>query len=164
MEPPDFSGIVSTSKMYKIVQVIAFENPTWILPIEYNYSPDVTFKTSQQKVQQIQAKTNLVEEEDYFGFDDNLNEGIEAHEEDEKGFVEENFFLIIVGGCLAGIVVMVVLISAIVMISLKIRNNKRPEAVSKPEVPAGPSPVLKRKNNLSSREQRVLSLLVKSGK
>ena len=150
--------------MYKIVQVIAFENPTWILPIEYNYSPDVTFKTSQQKVQQIQAKTNLVEEEDYFGFDDNLNEGIEAHEEDEKGFVEENFFLIIVGGCLAGIVVMVVLISAIVMISLKKRNNRRLEAVSEPEASAGPSPVLKRKNNLSSREQRVLSLLVKSGK
>ena len=145
--------------------MIAFENPTWILPIEYNYSPDVTFKTSRQKVQQIQAKTNLVEEEeDYFGFDDNLNEGIEAHEEDEKGFVEENFFIIIVGGCLAGIVVMVVLISAIVMISLKKRNNRRLEAVSEPEASAGPSPVLKRKNYLSSREQRVLSLLVKSGK
>ena len=93
-----------------------------------------------------------------------MNEGIEAHEEDEKGFVEENFFLIVVGGCLAGIVLMVVLISAIVMISLKIRNNKRLEAVSEPEAPAGPSPVLKRKNYLSSREQRVLSLLVKSGK
>ena len=124
-----------------MIQVIAFENEGWMSPINYEYSPTRTFKTSQQN------------SDDYFGFDDKANEGIEANSREDdtnkedqelnggistngkdhasnggtegggkpnflskpgnrkKGWVEDNFFLITIGGCLAGIILMVVLIT-----------------------------------------------------
>ena len=83
----------------------------------------------------------------------------------KKGFFEENLFLMIIGGCVAGIILIVVLITIFTTINQKLCKKASAEAlVEEPGDPGGPPPVPRGYKILSNREQKVLSLLMKSGK
>ena len=99
-------------------------------------------------------------DEDYFGFDESIPSSEEQGK--GKGFLEEHFFKILIGGCLGGILVLVVVISIIISVSKKVSKKTRAGRVDSEE-PTEP-PVTSRAKNLSSREQKVLSLFMKSSK
>ena len=83
----------------------------------------------------------------------------------KKGFFEENLFLIIIGGCVGGIILIVVLITIFSTVNLKLCKKASAEAqVEEPGDTGGPPPVPRGYKILSNREQKVLSLLMKSGK
>ena len=79
----------------------------------------------------------------------------------EKGFLENNYFLVIVGSSLAGIVLLIVLVSILLSLRGKLCRKTRAKDEESEDVPA---PTLTRDRNLSHREQRVLSLFLKSSK
>ena len=157
------------------MQVIAIENENWLSSIKYHKSNKKIFATNdpdyfeeeitveEEQVGDVGLENldtdtklrTLLDREDTH----HMNEQVKK--EQEKGFLEKNFFLLIVGGCLAGIVLVIILVSILLSLRGKLCQTTEVEAEEPEDVPA---PVMTRDRNLSSREQRVLSLFVKSSK
>ena len=78
-----------------------------------------------------------------------------------KDFLKKNFFLVIVGGCIAGIVLLIIVVSILLYLWGKICKKTKVEDEEPENVP---SSIMTRDINLSQREERVLSLLLKSSK
>ena len=77
----------------------------------------------------------------------------------EKDFLEENFFLVIVGGCLAGIFLLIILALILHYLGGKLCKKARVEDDEPHDYLSAAGD-----RNLSSREKRVLSLILKSAK
>ena len=92
---------------------------------------------------------NTIEEHQEYGPEEPGEITVEA-EASRKGLLEDHFLLAVVGGCLGGIVLVVVAISLVLTVVASLEQPP-PDPVLNTEV-----------RQLSSREQRVLSLFMKS--
>ena len=154
------------------MQVIAIENGNMLSSIKYHRSDKKTFTTYDPDYFEEENTPG----EQLEGGDENLDTELrtlldkETHsqrkekKEEEKGFLEKHFFLVIVGGCLAGIVLVIILVSIILSLRGKICKKGRQTDEEDEEPEDVPAPVMTRDGNLSKREQRVLSLFMKSSK
>ena len=161
-----------------MMQVIAIEDGNWLRSLKYHKSNKKIFATYDPDY--FEEENTLGEERDGDVGVENLdtaeteldtdtvrilldrNTHIKRKEkkEEEKGFLEKNFFLLIVGGCLAGIVLVIILVSILLSLRGKLCKKTRVEEDEEPgDVPA---PDMISDRNLSNREQRVLSLFMKS--
>ena len=159
------------------MQVIAIENGNMLSSIKYHRSDKKTFATYDPDYFE---EENTIDDigEDLKGdvgvenldtelrtlLDKETHSQRKEKKEEEKGFLEKHFFLVIVGGCLAGIVLVIVLVSIILSLRGKICKKGRQTDEEDEEPEDVPAPVMTRDGNLSKREQRVLSLFMKSSK
>ena len=149
-----------------MMQVIAIEDENWWSSMKYHYSDKKIFAT---------YNPDYFEEEDTSDSEEEVDGDVGVEKEDsetevrtslimdtqkkpkekknqEENFLEKNFFLVIVGGSLAGIFLLILVFSILLYLMGKL--CKKPRVVEKePE-----------DRNLSIREQRVLSLILKSSK
>ena len=152
------------------MQVIAIENENWLSSIKYHRSNNKIFSTADPNY--FEEEITIEEEQDGAVVVDNQDRDTKQRtlllradthhmKEQEKGFLEKNFFLLIVGGCLGGIVLVIILVSILLSLRGKLCQKRQVEPEEPEDVPI---PVTARDRNLSSREQRVLSLFMKSSK
>ena len=157
-----------------MIQVIAIEDAYLLSPVKYHKSNRKIFATYDPDYFE-EENTVIGEELDEAigGGDTELDTEVrtllnrDTHtkrkekKEQEKGFLEKNFFLVIVGSCLAGIVLLIILVSIILSLRGKLCVKTQAKDEESEDVPA---PIITRDRHLSNREQRVLSLFLKSSK
>ena len=159
------------------MQVIAIEDGNWLRSLKYHKSNKKIFATYDPDY--FEEENTAGEELDGDVVEENLDRDTDLDtdkarilldrdthikrkekKEEEKGFLEKNFFLLIAGGCLAGIVLVIIVVSIFLSLRGKRCKKTRDEKDEEPE--DVPAPDLTRDRNLSKREQRVLSLFMKS--
>ena len=156
------------------MQVIAIENGNMLSSIKYHRSDKKTFATYDPDYfeeentpgEQLEGDVGVknLDTELRTLLDKETHSQRKEKKEEEKGFLEKHFFLVIVGGCLAGIVLVIILVSIILSLRGKICKKGRQTDEEDEEPEDVPAPVMTRDGNLSKREQRVLSLFMKSSK
>lgn len=148
-----------------ILQVIAIENAKLFSPIKYHRSKKKMFKTYDPDY--FEEESSMEEEVVGDGGVENMEtEGRTSLNRDtrkkrkekkkeEKDDLENNFFPVIVGGSLAGIFLLIIVVSVLVYLRGKLCQKTR---VEKEESENAPSPIMTREKSLSHHEQRSLSL------
>ena len=147
-----------------MMQVIAIEDENWWSSIKYHYSDKKIFATYNPDYFE-EEDTSEEEVDGYVGVEKEDSETEvrtslimdtqkkpKEKKNQEENFLEKNFFLVIVGGSLAGIFLLILVFSILLYLMGKLCKKPRVEE-KEPE-----------DRNLSIREQRVLSLILKSSK
>ena len=148
-----------------ILQVIAIENAKLFSPIKYHRSKKKMFKTYDPDY--FEEESSMEEEVVGDGGVENMEtEGRTSLNRDtrkkrkekkkeKKDDLENNFFPVIVGGSLAGIFLLIIVVSVLVYLRGKLCQKTRVEEEESEHVP---SPIMTRERSLSHHEQRSLSL------
>ena len=142
-----------------MMQVIAIEDENWWSSIKYHYSDKKIFATYNPdyfEEEEVDGDVGVEKEDSETEVRTSLimdtQKKPKEKKNQEENFLEKNFFLVIVGGSLAGIFLLILVFSILLYLMGKLCKKPRVEE-REPE-----------DRSLSIREQRVLSLILKSSK